>query len=184
MWILRGNMNFEFAILDFIQNYLRTPFGDVVLPLITSLGNAGIVWVILAVVLLIIPKTRKLGLSIFIGLLIELLICDMTLKPLVARVRPYDVNTGIQLLIERQKDFSFPSGHTGASFVAIGALFFNKSKLWIPAFILGIVIAFSRLYLYVHYPTDVAFGIIMGTVIGFAGAKIAGVIYQRKSNKL
>ena len=107
----------EIHILDMIQN-LRTPIGDVVVPLITRLGDAGIIWIILTVLLLIIPKTRKTGVIMMAALLADVLLCNVVIKNLVARTRPFDVNTAVQLLVAKPRDYSFPSGHTAASFAS------------------------------------------------------------------
>lgn len=140
---------------------------------ITSLGNAGIIWIVLAVVLLILPKTRKTGIIVAAALLMDLILCNLILKNLVARVRPYDVNTAIAILIKKPLDFSFPSGHTAASFAAMTALFLAKmKKAWIAALVLAVLIAFSRLYFYVHYPTDVLGGAVVGILSGIIGYAI------------
>jgi undecaprenyl-diphosphatase len=102
------------------------------------------------------------------ALALDVLLCNVMLKPLVGRMRPFTVNTGVELLINAPKDFSFPSGHTAASFAAAFALLFVKNKLWIPSMILASLIAFSRLYLYVHYPTDVLAGILLGLIVSVA----------------
>lgn len=102
------------------------------------------------------------------ALALDVLLCNVMLKPLVGRMRPFTVNTGMELLINAPKDFSFPSGHTAASFAAAFALLFVKNKLWIPSMILASLIAFSRLYLYVHYPTDVLAGILLGLIVSVA----------------
>ena len=122
---------------------------------VTSLGNFSIAWVMLALVLILIPKTRKIGL------------CNVILKNIFVRPRPCDVNTAINLLIPRPSGYSFPSGHTSASFAAVAALYFSgERKIWKAALALAILIAFSRMYLYVHYPTDVLGGIICGIICG------------------
>ena len=162
-------MGIEFRILYFIQG-MRTPVGDAVMCFITKLGNAGMIWIVLAVILLLIPKTRKTGIIILAALCIDLVVCNGILKNLFARIRPCDVNTQIQLLIARPDDFSFPSGHTAASFAAVAALYFSgERKLWKPALVLACLIAFSRLYLYVHYPTDILGGILVGIAAGYIG---------------
>ena len=99
----------EIHILDMIQN-LRTPIGDVVVPLITRLGDAGIIWIILTVLLLIIPKTRKTGVIMMAALLVDVLLCNVLIKNLVARTRPFDVNTAVQLLVAKPQDYSFHGG--------------------------------------------------------------------------
>ncbi len=112
----------EIHILDMIQN-LRTPIGDVVVPLITRLGDAGIIWIILTVLLLIIPKTRKTGVIMMAALLVDVLLCIVLIKNLVARTRPFDVRYRVQLLVAKPRDDSFPSGHTAASFASVTALY-------------------------------------------------------------
>ncbi len=163
--------SFDLPLLDWIASNLRCGFLDFIMPLITVLGDAGAFWIGAAVVLLFIPKYRKIGLSMGVALIMGLLVCNVTMKPLIARIRPYDyqlVHFGreISLLIAAPHDFSFPSGHTLASFEAATALLIGNRKLGIPAMILAGLIAFSRLYLYVHYPTDVLFSVGLG--IGFA----------------
>lgn len=108
-------MSWEIEFLNSIQHLLRNEFLDAVMPFISSLGNAGIFWILLTVVLLIIPKTRKAGVASAIALVLMLVTGNMILKPLIARLRPFTVNTAIELLIPPPSDFSFPSGHTFAS---------------------------------------------------------------------
>lgn len=170
----------ELRFLDFLQT-IHTPRLDKTLAFITSLGNAGIIWIVLAVVLLILPKTRKAGIIVAAALLMDLILCNLILKNLVARVRPYDVNTAIAILIKKPLDFSFPSGHTAASFAAMTALFLAKmKKAWIAALILAVLIAFSRLYFYVHYPTDVLGGAVVGILSGIIGYAIVEKIDKRR----
>jgi putative undecaprenyl-diphosphatase len=167
-------MGIEIQILDWMQN-IRTPFGDIIVPLISGLGNAGIIWIALTLVLLVIPKTRRSGLIMALALIADLILCNGILKNLVARTRPYDVNTAVNLLIEKPVDYSFPSGHTAASFAAVTALYLaGEKKLWKPALVLSILIAFTRMYLYVHYPTDILGGIAVGIISGYIGFFIAG----------
>lgn len=165
---------FDLPILDWIAANLKCGFLDFLMPLITLLGDAGIFWIACSVVMILIPKTRKTGWAMGISLLIGLLVCNVTLKPLVGRIRPYDYQwqffqKEIHLLVEGLHDYSFPSGHTIASFEAATALLIGNKKLGIPAMVLAVLIAFSRLYLYVHYPTDVLASIVLGIGIAFLG---------------
>lgn len=170
----------ELRFLDFLQT-IHTPLLDKILAFITSLGNAGIIWIVLAVVLLILPKTRKAGIIVAAALLMDLILCNLILKNLVARVRPYDVNTAIAILIKKPLDFSFPSGHTAASFAAMTALVLAKmKKAWLAALVLAVLIAFSRLYFYVHYPTDVLGGAVVGILSGIIGYTIVEKLDKRR----
>ncbi|MBE6963197.1 MAG: phosphatase PAP2 family protein [Ruminococcaceae bacterium] len=176
----------ELAVLDWIQACVRTPFLDRVVPAFTQLSNHGEIWIAMAVLLMLWKKTRKAGLSVSCGLLLDLLTVNMLLKPLVGRVRPFAVNTAVQLLVEAPHDASFPSGHTGVSFAAVGALYASGSPLWKPASVLAALMALSRLYLYVHWPSDIIGGVIVGWLCGWLGAKLvklaAEAIAKRKTN--
>lgn len=162
-------MGIEISILDWIQS-LRSPIGDMAIPLITKLGDGGAIWILLAVILLVNSGKRKSGAILAVALCVDVILCNGILKNLFGRIRPCDVNASVPLLIARPDDFSFPSGHTAASFAAVTALIrAGESKLWKPALFLAILIAFSRLYLYVHYPTDILGGIIVGIAAGTVG---------------
>ena len=162
-------MNIELSILDWIQT-LHTPLLDKIMVFITRLGDVGIIWIVLSIVLLLIPKTRKSGAVMVAALVVDVLLCNIVLKNLVARTRPYDVNTGVHLLVAKLHDYSFPSGHTAASFTSVTALYLaGEKKLWKFALVLACLIAISRLYLYVHYPTDVLGGILFGVISGYLG---------------
>ena len=182
--------NFDLPILDWIAQHLWCPFLDAVMPVVTKLGNGGIFWIAVSVVLMLIPKYRKAGFSMGAALLMGLLLCNLTLKPLVARIRPYDYQLEhfgkvIPLLISAPHDFSFPSGHTIASFEAATALLLHNKKLGIPAMVLAALVAFSRLYLYVHYPTDVIASILLGVGLAFLGTWLVkkgyGIFESRKA---
>lgn len=177
-------MNVELEILDGIQMYLRCGILDTVMPLLTALGNHGFLWIVSTIALLLVPKTRRLGMAAAAALVLESLCCNILLKPLIARPRPFDVNTAVQLLIERPTDFSFPSGHTGAAFAVVSALYFGKSRIWIPAFILASLIGFSRLYLYVHYPTDVLAGLLLGMAAGWCGSQLVKSLGRGQAHNL
>lgn len=177
--------NFEIPILDAIQS-LRCGFLDAVLPIITAFADHGIGWIIVAVLLIIFPKTRKTGLMSGVALLIGLVVVNMTMKPLFARIRPYEVNEAIKalLLVEPLADFSFPSGHTLASFEVATVLMMRDRKMGIPALVLAVIIAFSRLYLYVHYPTDVIVGVLLGILFGVLGVLIVDKAHKAIEKKL
>ena len=160
-------MNFitkiDIAILNLIQN-LKSPLMDKIMTTITALGNMGIFWILLILIFLSSKEYKKLGKLMLICLLVNSIIVNLIIKPAVGRVRPFEIVDGIKLLVLKPQDPSFPSGHSAISFCMLTViLFFSKSKpLKIISSVLSILIAFSRLYLYVHFPSDVICGIIIG----------------------
>lgn len=165
-------MAWEFEFLDSLQ-HLHTAWLDRVMIFLTRLGDAGLIWLVAVGILLVFPKTRKIGWLLVVAILINTVLCNLALKPLIGRIRPFDVNSTVSLLINKPHDFSFPSGHTAIGFTVVGALFFGKvGSTWKPALLLASLIAFSRMYLYVHYPTDILGGIIVGIFSGWLACKI------------
>jgi len=158
----------EGQILLWIQEYLRCDILTGFFKFITGLGDNGIIWIILTVVLLIVKKYRKAGLMSAAALLCSLIINNLLLKNIVARTRPYEVIAGLQRLLPAQVDYSFPSGHTGSSFAAAVIFYmYLPKKYGIPAMVLAVLIGFSRLYLGVHYVSDVLGGAFIGIIIAF-----------------
>lgn len=170
-------LDFEFQILDFIQNTFRCAFLDVLMPFISSLTNAGIDWILLAAVLLIFPKTRKTGLALGIALLIGVILGNAVLKNAFDRIRPFEYRPETKLLIEPLYDGSFPSGHALASFEGAVSIRLKYKGWGRVALVFAFLTAFSRLYLYVHFPTDVLGGILLGTAFAFLAAFIVDKIY-------
>lgn len=183
--MLFGTETFETQILGFLQNIFKCPFLDFTMPYISMLGNAGLVWIFLTVILMISKHGRKTGFTLAIALILCLLAGNLLLKPLIARPRPFTIDSSIQLLIAAPKDFSFPSGHTLSSFASAFVLLFSikngtKKHYAITALVLATLIALSRLYLCVHYPSDV----ILGIVLGYFIAKLSLFIVTLKQKKL
>ena len=177
-------VSFDLPILDWIQETMQCTFLDKTMPIVTLFGDGGVFWIGIAVLLLFFAKYRKTGFSMGMALVLGLVVCNITLKPLVARIRPYDFQLQefgreITLLISAQHDFSFPSGHTIASFEACTVLLLHDKRMGIPATVLAILIAFSRLYLYVHYPTDVLVSLVLGTAFGLLGNFLVNLIYKK-----
>ena len=174
-------LNIDNSILQFIQNNMRNDVLDRIMPIITSLGNAGFIWIFICVVMICSKKYRSYGFMMGIALIFCAVIGNLTLKPIVARIRPFDANPLMDgLLINAPKDFSFPSGHTMTSFSCACVLLYMNRKMGIAALILSSAIAFSRLYLYVHYPSDVFSGMIIGIILSYASIKIC--IFIEKHN--
>lgn len=177
-------VSFDFPILEWIQANLQSPLMDKIMPIVTLFGDGGIFWIAVAVLLLFFPKTRKIGWSMGAALLLGVLVCNVTMKPLIARIRPYDLyeqlnGETIKLLVKTPHDWSFPSGHTIASFEACTVLLIKNKWMGIPATLLAFGIAFSRLYLFVHYPTDVIFSFFAGILFAFLGILIVNAIYKK-----
>ena len=159
--------------------------GDIWMVFISRLGNAGMIWILFTCLLLMIPRTRRWGAALAAALCLDAIICNILLKPMVCRIRPCDVNQTVQLLIARPADYSFPSGHTAASFAAVAALYFAGAKKWWKITLpLAILMAFSRMYLYVHYPTDVLGGMIVGCAAGYFGNRLAAHLIRSWRQKM
>lgn len=161
-------MNWEFMILDFIAEHLRTDIGNIFFPFLSSLANRGMIWIIFSLLLLSQKRTRRIGFAALFSLILMQLIGNSCIKPLIARERPFIVRPEklIYMLIPPPGEYSFPSGHTFSSFAAATVIALGNKKLGILALILATIIGFSRLYLYVHFPTDVLGGMLFGIILG------------------
>lgn len=161
---------FELDILDKIEDFFEHDVMDTIMKFITHLGDGGLIWIIITLCLLISKQYRKLGILCAIGLILGLIIGNGIVKNLVSRERPFELADSIDrvfpIKIDKPTDRSFPSGHTQASFIVATILMMAKRKFGIPALILAFLIGFSRLYLKVHFPTDVLGGMLMGIAIG------------------
>ncbi len=168
-------MNIDGQILIFIQEYIRNPICDIFFKGITHLGDAGIFWILLTAALLCFKKTRRAGAYSACALIASLVVNNMILKNLIHRIRPYEVVEGLQCIVAKAHDFSFPSGHTGASFASAVSMHKQIPRKYAVFFIvLASLIAFSRLYIGIHYPTDVLGGLITGIGIGILVSAIGG----------
>lgn len=167
---LQSVQNLDGEILLQIQQHLRTDMLTPFMKIVTFLGNGGWFWILCAVVLLAVPKTRKTGYAAVLSLIFGVIVTNLLLKNIVARPRPFAEIEALIPLIAKPTDFSFPSGHTTASFaVALVMLRMLPKKIGIPAVVLSALVAFSRLYLGVHYPTDV----LTGFVVALVGSSLA-----------
>lgn len=172
--------NFDAAILLWLQNVVRNPVLNPIMIFITHLGDKGLFWIALTLILMIFRKTRRTGVTSAVAMVLGLLVVNIVLKNWVARVRPYELIEGLQLMIEKQHDFSFPSGHATNSLACAWVLFRRLDKKYgVPALILALLISFSRLYVAVHYPTDVFAGIIIGILSAEAAIRIVKALRKK-----
>lgn len=167
------------AILNFVQLF-SCAFLDAIMPLYSSLGNGGIIYIIIGIILVCFAKTRRTGAVMLVSLVLCFLLGNVTLKPLVARVRPYDANSFTLMLINPLHDFSFPSGHTFSAVASALSVYFYNKKAGVWAIVAAAVMAFSRLYLYVHYPSDIIGGALVGIACAYAAKFIVEKLYSRR----
>ena len=175
----------ELAILDAMQAW-HNPVLDPIVAAFTSTGNHGELWILLGLVLLCFRRTRKAGVGVLAALVIGAVVTSLAVKPLVMRPRPCDVNAAVAMIIPRPGGSSFPSGHTTAAFAAAAALWFARGPKAPTGLIVGVTAAavlmgLSRMYCYVHYPTDVLAGAIVGTLAGLAAARLVDALGKHRA---
>lgn len=173
----------DFSILNFIQEHFQCGFLNWLMPKITFLGDRGLIWILIGIIMLFFRKSRKYGIIMLISLTLGALIGNVCLKNLVARSRPCWIDSAHNMLIDVPKDFSFPSGHTIASTVGAAVTFYANKRLGIAAIVLAALIAFSRLYLYVHFPTDILAGALIGLFCALLVIFVAKKFSDRKPKK-
>ena len=182
--------NWDVSVLNWIQNNIANPVLDAIFTFITHLGDAGILWIITAIVMLFFKKTRKCGIMMGVALVLGLILGNGIAKNVFGRVRPFNLEgaygsmkTVEDLLISKPGDKSFPSGHTLGSFEAAFTVFIWNKKIGTPVIVLAALIAFSRLYLYVHFPTDIFAGILLAAINAFLAYIIVNAVYKYIENK-
>lgn len=168
--MLFGTENFEIGILLRLQHILKSDVMDFLMKWISFLGNSGVIWIVAALVMLATKKYRRCGAFVGIGLLLGLLLGNVILKNIIARPRPCWLVENVQMLVEMPMDFSFPSGHTLSSFIAAFVMLRRDKRIGFFAFVLATLIAVSRMYLFVHFPTDI-FGALMLAILIYLGLR-------------
>lgn len=169
----------DYSLLVQIHSVAQSSLLDSAMPYVTNLGTMGGIWALFALILIANREYRNVGIICIAALLLTTVIGEGILKHLIQRPRPFVQYPTIGLLIPSPTSFSFPSGHTGSSFAAAWVIARNLKKLAVPAYLLAAAIAFSRLYLMVHYPTDVLAGILVGT----ASAVCAEILFKKYMNR-
>lgn len=177
--------SFEAEVILWIQENIRGPVGNVFWQFITHLGDEGYLWIAMGVVLLFFKKTRPIGFTVLVSLLFDFLTINVVLKELVARPRPFVVNELIEPLVGGVSPYrSFPSGHSGGSFAAMFALYrWVPKKIGVPALFLATLVALSRLYVGVHYPTDILGGFIIGFVCSALAYAVVKMVMNKRGEK-
>lgn len=179
-----SNLNgIEYNLLIQLHNAVSNSFLDAAMPYVSNLGNLGAVWIIFSVILLANRKYRNIGIMCLAALLLTTVIGEGLLKNIIQRPRPFAQFASIQPLILEPSSFSFPSGHTGSSFAAATVIARNLKKAAVPALALAAAVALSRLYLMVHYPSDILGGIILGVACAICAEILVKKYLSRKEIK-
>ena len=187
-WLNETFATFDYSILEFYYNLHSSPIGgilDVFFEIYTRLGDEGILFIVLSLIMMLFKKTRKLGFGMLGGIIVGALFTNITIKPLVARPRPYATtetfyNWWNSVAHGLESEFSVPSGHTTSTAAALFPVFLgcNKKKSWI-VFPLIVLMGASRNYILVHYPSDILGGIIIGCLAGFIAYMIFEFLYNK-----
>lgn len=171
-------MQWEFSVLYALQE-IHNPVLDKIMIFITTLGDEGLFWIGIGIVCLVLKKHRRMGLQVLLSMLVTFIVGNLILKNLFARQRPCAIDPSIELLIPYPSEFSFPSGHSMNGMTAAMALYLNNKKIGVPALIIALLIGFSRMYHFVHFPTD----ILGGFCVGFAVAIMMNYIFDKVQEK-
>lgn len=172
----------ELEILHMIQGW-HTEWLDALMVFVTRLGDAGLLWIGIGLVLAVIPKTRRCGVLVLISMAVSFLFGNLILKNIIGRPRPFHVDDFVTLLIPEPSEYSFPSGHTLNGFTASVMIFLHYKKSGIAAIVFAALIGFSRMYLFVHYPTDILGGICLGIFDAVLVFMVAKKILSKKAQK-
>lgn len=176
--------DWEFAVLDAFES-IRNEFLTYIFKFFTYLGDKGIFWISLCLLLIIIPKTRKIGIYAGIALLIQVLLGELMLKHIIQRERPFVIDTSIDTIIPiPMGKYSFPSGHSSSSAAVALSVFLQNRKLGIPLMITALMIMVSRLYFCVHFPTDIIGGLILGAAVAVAVFFMLNFIIKKYNIKI
>ena len=174
----------ELNILYAIQSIHNPVLDQIMITVFNTLvGSLGQLWVVAGLVLLVIPKTRKCGAAVLLSYFVSFLIGNEWLKDLIARPRPCAVDDTVQLIVKKPSSFSCPSVHTYLAFSSAMAIFHYYKKSGIGVFVFAALVGFSRMYFFVHYPTDVLFGAVLGIATAFVVCVLLDKLYARFKRK-
>lgn len=175
-------MDWEINFLKYIIDNIHNDKMTAIMSVITTLGNCGFIWIFIALILIIINRTRKTGFTMAVSLVSVFITVNLIIKPLIDRERPFEKSIDIlnSLLIALPSDSSFPSGHTSAAFAGAVAVLCCNRKLGIPLIIFAVLMGISRIYFAVHFPTDVIGGFLIGSIIGIISYRLVKKIINKR----
>lgn len=179
-------MNYLYTIdktlLEFFSTGIKNDFFDILMPFVSFINNHGEVWIALSIVLMMSKNTtvRRLGITTLIALALGAILGDQVLKNIIGRQRPIGSEFNFNFIVDIPKSYSFPSGHTTSSFAVFGAFLFSKARYKYWVLLLASLIAFSRMYLHVHYPSDILGGIILGLICGRIAFSLGKAFFRRR----
>lgn len=173
----------DLSILDFIRNTLSSPVADIIMKCLTYSIEYGAMAILVFIVMMFVKKMRKAGFAVMGATLSVLLFGELILKHIVCRPRPFVVNSAIDIIIKAPSGFSFPSSHTATCFAMATAIYLFHKRLGIIAYIYASLVAFSRMYLYVHYPSDIFGGVILGICCGIGATALVKLICKKTENQ-
>ena len=176
--------NIDFQILDWIQANLRCPFFDFLMPKLSLLGEWGIIWLIIGIIMLFFRKTRRAATIMLISTAAVLLFGELFLKNTVCRVRPCNVRPYIDIPVKRPTSYSFPSGHSSTAFSCATSIWLHHKLFGFFVLILAFLIAFSRMYNYVHFPSDVLAGALLGALFALITFAVARKVVPRPRHRI
>lgn len=160
----------ELSILHALQN-IHAPWLDPIMIFVSFLGNGGLFWIALSVLLVCFKKTRRCGILMMAAMALCFVGGNLLLKNMIARPRPFMVDPTVILKVPMPGEYSFPSGHTMNGFSAAAVIFLHNKKAGAAALCFAALIAFSRMYLFVHFPTDILGGLLIGVGAAFVSVK-------------
>lgn len=177
-------LNLDFSVLYFIQDHIKNPVFDALMPFLSTIGGGGAVWIIACFIMIFFKKTRTAGITGLCAMAFSFIAGELILKNIFCRVRPCYIDTSVKLLVPYPTTYSFPSGHTASSFSCAVSLLIAHKKIGVPALILAFLIAFSRLYNFVHFPTDIMAGIILGVGTALSVTAVINNYKNESSSKI
>ncbi len=165
-------LTFDDIVIHFVNDSIRNEILNKIMEFVSMLGNGGILWIGFSFAFILMGgEKRRIGLLMLASLAVEASVCNIIIKPAVGRIRPFDAHD-MEIIINKPLDYSFPSGHTAASYAAAYSLYMSDKKKGGKMLYVAALMGFSRIYLLVHYPTDVIAGALLGILSAISVNKL------------